>query len=177
MLLFFVERPPAVATAPDPRTGNVLAAISGVCWAATIMGFRWMGSRAGSDGNTFPAVVSGNAIAFLVCLPMALPAHPAPVDVGVVAYLGAFQVGAAYLLLATGIRHVSAVEASTLLLLEPAVNPFWAWLVHGEQPGVWSLAGGALILGSTLAKTVVDGRRRDDPGAEVRGTEVRSTRE
>jgi drug/metabolite transporter (DMT)-like permease len=180
MLLFFVERAPAVATAPDPRTGNILALVSGVCWAATIMGFRWMGSRAGGDGNTFPAVVAGNAIAFLACLPMALPAHPAAVDVGVIAYLGTFQIGAAYLLLATGIRHVGAVEASTLLLLEPAVNPFWAWLVHGEQPGVWSLAGGALILGATLAKTVVDGTRRDKPDAEARescGAEVRPTGE
>lgn len=176
MLLFFVERPPAAATAPDPRAGNLLAAISGVCWAATIMGFRWMGSRPGSDGNTFPSVVAGNAIAFLVCLPMALPAYPSGVDVAAIGYLGVFQIGAAYLLLATGIRHVPAVEASTLLLLEPAVNPFWAWLVHGERPGAWSLAGGALILGSTLAKTVVDGRRKDGaegPGAEVRGAEVR----
>jgi drug/metabolite transporter, DME family len=135
MLLFFVERAPAVATAPDPRTGNILAAVSGVCWAATIMGFRWMGSRAGTDGNTFPTVVAGNAIAFLACLPMALPAHAAPADWGVIGYLGVFQIGAAYLLLATGIRHVPAVEASTLLLLEPAVNPFWAWLVHGERFG------------------------------------------
>jgi drug/metabolite transporter, DME family len=179
MLLFFVERPPAAATAPDPRTGNLLAAISGVFWAATIMGFRWMGSRPGSDGNTFPSVVAGNAIAFLACLPMALPAHPTGTDVAVIGYLGVFQIGAAYLLLATGIRHVPAVEASTLLLLEPAVNPFWAWLVHGERPGAWSLAGGALILGSTLAKTVVDGRRangaeaRGADGAEARGAEVR----
>ena len=51
------------------------------------------------------------------------------------------------------------MEASTLLLLEPALNPFWAWLVHGERPGVWALAGGALILGATLAKSVLDGRR------------------
>lgn len=161
MLLFFVERAPAAATAPDPATGNILAAVSGVCWAATIMGFRWLGSRPGTDGNTFPTVVAGNAIAFLACLPMALPAHAAPLDWGVIGYLGVFQIGAAYLLLATGIRHVPAVETSTLLLLEPAVNPFWAWLVHGECPGIWSLAGGALILGATLAKTIVDSRTRE----------------
>lgn len=171
MVLFFVERSPAAATAPDPRTGNILAAISGVCWAVTIIGFRWLGSRPGNGGNTYPGVVAGNAIAFLACLPFALPAHPSGADVATIGYLGVFQIGAAYLLLATGIRHVPAVEASTLLLLEPALNPFWAWLVHGERPGAWSLAGGALILGSTLVKTVVDGRRKE--GAEVRGTEVR----
>lgn len=171
MVLFFLERPPVAATAPNPHLGNVLAAVSGVFWAATIMGFRWMGSRPGASGNTLPTVVAGNAIAFLTCLPMALPAHAAPVDWAVIGYLGVFQIGFAYLMLANGIRHVPAVEASTLLLLEPALNPFWAWLVHGERPGAWSLAGGALILGSTLAKTLVDSRRRDDgiePAAEVR---------
>ena len=174
MLLFFVERPAAAATAPDPRLGNLLAAVSGLFWAATIMGFRWMGSRPGSDGNTIPSVVAGNAIAFLVCLPMALPVRAVPMDWAVIGYLGIFQIGAAYLLLATGIRHVAAVEASTLLLLEPAVNPFWAWLVHGETPGAWSLAGGALILGSTLAKTLLDSRRGGiDADARARGGDVR----
>jgi drug/metabolite transporter (DMT)-like permease len=163
MVLFFAERPPVAATAPNPRAGDLLAMLSGILWAATILGFRWLGSRPGSDGNTLPTVVMGNTIAFAACLPFALPAHAAPVNLAVIGYLGVFQVGAAYVLLSSGIRHVPAVEASTLLLLEPALNPFWTWLVHGERPGVWSLAGGALILGATLAKTVWDGR----PAPEV----------
>jgi len=177
MLLFFVERPAAAATAPNPGLGNVLAAVSGVCWALTIIGFRWMGSRPGTDGNTFPTVVSGNAIAFLVCLPMALPAHAAPVDWAVIGYLGVFQVGVAYVLLGKGIRHVPAVEASTLLLLEPALNPFWAWLVHGERPGIWSVAGGVLIMGATLAKTVVDSRTREPAPTDGEPAPVDATAE
>ena len=158
MALFFVEKPPAAVTAPDPRTGNWMALASAVFWAGTVMGLRWIGSRPGSDGNALPTVVTGNAIAFVVCLPLALPAHAVATDWAVVGYLGVFQIGAAYLLLAGGLRHVTALEASTLLLLEPALNPFWAWWVHGEWPGAWSLAGGALILGATLLKTAVDGR-------------------
>ena len=83
-------------------------------------------------------------------------------------YLGVFQIGVAYLLLGAGIRHVTALEASVLLLLEPALNPFWAWLVQGERPGAWSLAGGALILGATLARTAMS-----PPSAEYESTEVR----
>ena len=158
MGLFFVERPPVAVTAPNPRLGNVLALLSSVFWAATIMGLRWLGSRAGGEGSSLPTVVAGNLIAFLVCLPFALPARVGPLDVAVVGYLGIFQIGAAYVLLTQGLRHVSALEASTLLLLEPALNPFWSWIVHGENPGAWSLAGGALILGATLVKTLVDGR-------------------
>jgi hypothetical protein len=48
---------------------------------------------------------------------------------------------------------IAALEASTLLLVEPALNPFWAWLVHGEVPGAWALAGGGVILAATLLKT------------------------
>jgi len=50
-------------------------------------------------------------------------------------------------------RHVSAIEAATLLMIEPAVNPVWTWLVDGEHPAAWSLAGGAVILSATLANT------------------------
>jgi len=35
-------------------------------------------------------------------------------------------------------------------MAEPALNPVWTWLVHAETPGAWALAGGALIVSSTL---------------------------
>jgi drug/metabolite transporter, DME family len=164
LVLFFVDPGAASATAPNPRLGNWLSLASGVTWALTIMGLRWMGSRAGGGDSAFTMVVGGNALAFAACLPMALPAQAAPVDWAVLAYLGVFQIAAAYLLLTAGIRHVPALEASTLLLAEPALNPFWAWLVHGETPGPWSIMGGVLIIGATVARTWWDGRATPRPG-------------
>ena len=67
-------------------------------------------------------------------------------------YLGAIQIGLAYVLLTRAIRHVPAVEATTLLVIEPVLNPLWAWLIHGETPGLGPLAGGAVILSATLAQ-------------------------
>jgi drug/metabolite transporter (DMT)-like permease len=49
------------------------------------------------------------------------------------------------------VAHVPAFEASAVLLAEPALNPLWSFLVHGERPGAWAIGGGALILGATLA--------------------------
>jgi drug/metabolite transporter (DMT)-like permease len=46
-----------------------------------------------------------------------------------------------------------AFEASTFLLIEPAMNPVWTWLVHGERPGARALAGGAVILSATVVNT------------------------
>jgi drug/metabolite transporter (DMT)-like permease len=170
LCLFFVgAETPSSQTATNPALGNVLATASGVTWALTLVGLRWMGNRAGGEGSALPTVVAGNIIAFVACAPAAFPVTGAGVeDWMAVAYLGVFQIGAAYLLLTAGIRHVPALEASVLLLLEPALNPVWSWLVHGETPGPWSVAGGALILGATLLRTAADARaERRGGGASV----------
>ncbi len=78
---------------------------------------------------------------------------------GVVAFLGVVQIGLAYLALATAMPHVPALEASTLLLVEPALNPVWAWLVHGERPRPLAWVGGAVIVGAAMLKTWWDARR------------------
>lgn len=162
--------PASTQTATNPALGNWLAAASGATWALTLVGMRWMGNRAGGEGSALPTVVTANLIVFLACAPMAFPVTGArTADWMTIAYLGVFQVGAAYVLLTAGIRHVPALEASVLVLLEPALNPVWSWLVHGETPGPWSLAGGALILGATLLRTVVDARAEKSGGGEGAG--------
>ncbi len=151
--------PATSQTAANPVLGNVLAAASGFTWALTLVGMRWMENRAGGESSALPTVVAGNLIVFLACAPMAFPVVGAgTADWMTIGYLGVFQIGAAYVLLTSGIRHVPGLEASVLLLLEPALNPVWSWMVHGETPGPWSLAGGGLILGATLLRTVVDAR-------------------
>lgn len=169
LAFFFVGLDPVSATAPNPALGNVLATLSGVTWALTIMGLRAMG-RGGVDWSP-AASVWGNVIACLVCLPLALPVESSrPVDWLVIAYLGVFQIALAYVFLIRGLRHVTALEASLLLLLEPVLNPIWAWLAHGERPGAWSLAGGALILAATLAKSAWDARRGQPAAADPPGS-------
>ena len=110
------------------------------------------------------AVVAGNALAFLGCLPLALPVGGGAADWLLVGYLGAVQIGLAYLLLVRGLARVRAFEASLLMLVEPALNPLWAWLAQGEVPRAGALAGGALILGATVAKNLAEPRA--GPGAD-----------
>ena len=54
--LFFAARQGALATAPDPERGNLLALLSGVAWALTIVGLRWLGKRSGSGAIATVAV-------------------------------------------------------------------------------------------------------------------------
>lgn len=150
MILFFVGREAASVTAPSPLRGNVLASVSGLTWALTVAGLRWLSGRAGTSSAA--AVVAGNVMVCAACLPLALPVpHAAWPDAGIILYLGVFQIGLAYACLTHAIRHVPALEASLLLLLEPVLNPLWAWLVHAERPSSWALTGGAIILAASLA--------------------------
>lgn len=167
LLLFFVGAERPLATAPDPLLGNVLAAVSGLTWAGTMLGLRWMAAGAGQrEGAAVAAVAAGNLIACLVTLPMALPVPAGGAgDWALLAYLGVFQIGVAYLFLTSGIREVPVFEASIILLVEPALNPIWAWLVHGEEPGAWALLGGVIIIGATTFKTWLDTRRTRSAGA------------
>ena len=145
-------------TAPDPGRGNLLALASGLTYGLLILGLRWTGKQGGS---ALSAVGVGNLLAFAVTLPMALPigSHPLS-DWAIIGFLGVFQIGLAYVLLAAAIPHVPALEASLLLFLETALNPLWAWLVHGENPGPSSLVGGLVILAATGGRTVWESRAR-----------------
>lgn len=154
--LFFIGIEQPVATAPNPAQGNLLAVGSGICWALTLTGLRWLIRRNTENaGIGATAVVVGNVIAFVFCLPMALPVKASTTgDWLIVVYLGIFQIGLAYVFLTSGIRHLPALEVSLLLLIEPVLNPLGAWIVHREVPSFWALMGGVIILLGTLLNTL-----------------------
>jgi drug/metabolite transporter (DMT)-like permease len=153
MALFFAGTEAPHETAPDPRHGNLYAAASAVTWALTITGLRWIERKAPGTSTGMATVAFGNLLTTVIAIPLGLPMRDVRwVDAGVVLWLGVFQVALAYICLTRGIRAVPAFEATTLLLLEPALNPIWAWLVHGETPSSQSLIGGGIIMAATIAK-------------------------
>lgn len=165
LALFFVEAEPPRVTAPDPVAGNLLGVAAGFTWGLTLMGLRWLerveqpSEKNGLAGAGLAAVVVGNLLAFLLALPFALPLPGASSPGGAVndwlliGYLGAFQIGLAYVLLTRGFRKVPALEASLLILVEPTLNPVWTWWFQDEVPGAWALGGGVLILCASVART------------------------
>ena len=67
-------------------------------------------------------------------------------------------VAAGSVFVTTALRAMPALEASLVLLIEPVLNPVWAWVVKGERPGRWALLGGAAIILATAAKGLLDAR-------------------
>jgi drug/metabolite transporter, DME family len=157
LTLFFLDQ-----LSPGQAVGNVIALASGVAFALCILGLRKLGHR------NVGAIVWGNLIAALLSLPMALRG-PSPTvrDLGLVVFLGVFQLGLSYGLFARGLRHTPAVEASLLALVEPVLNPVWTFLFTGERPGPWAVRGGVIILVATLWRTLApwfEARRGPAPG-------------
>ncbi|MGB5175083.1 MAG: DMT family transporter, partial [Thermoanaerobaculia bacterium] len=157
---FFLDVDPVMASAPRPLAGNLLASLGGFFWALVVVGLRWLGrGQHSTRGGSVAAVVAGNLIAALVCLPMALPVGTnSSVDWLMIAYLGVVQVGLAYVIFTRALGRLPALEVSLLLLIEPVLNPLWAWLAHGETPGLGARLGGLLILSATAAASLIGGR-------------------
>ena len=148
---FFLGLQAPYDTAPDPPRGDLLAACSGLTWGLTLIGLRWLRTRSTRD-PTHATVVLGNLLVVAFSLPAALPLAPVGVVDGlVVLYLGAIQVALAYVLLTRGLVHVSAFEASLLILAEPVLNVLLTYLVHG----------GALILAATTLRATRHGPRAE----------------
>jgi drug/metabolite transporter (DMT)-like permease len=84
----------------------------------------------------------------------------------IVVYLGVFQIALAYWLITTGVRHVPALQASLLLLVEPVFSPIWVWLLLREQPGALALAGGVVV----VVATAIYARQQDRKAGEVVAT-------
>jgi len=156
MWLAVAGAPSVTRTAPDPTTGNLAALASSLTWALTLASLRLVERDPSRQGAGLSMVVLGNAIAAAIAVPTLWPLPSAATSEWLtVLYLGVCQIALAYVLLTAAMRHLPAVEASLLLLVEPVLNPAWTWLVRGEQPGVTAIAGGAVILIATAFRTLL----------------------
>ena len=158
-VLFFVAAEAPTATAPDPVLGNALGAASGLAWALTLMGLRGLGKR--GVNAAAQATVWGNLLAVAINMPQVDPSRIADaglIDWAMIGWLGTFQIGLAYVLIVRAVPAVPAFEVTLLLMTEPAFNPLFAWMVHGEIPGRLPICGGLLICSALVLKSWLDAR-------------------
>jgi drug/metabolite transporter (DMT)-like permease len=141
-------------------TGILVAIASGVCFSAMILLLRKQ-----KDGSPIESVILGNVIGFLVGLPAIWSAGALPPGRSLAALLllGVVQLGVAYLLYVRAIRHVTALEAVLIPVVEPILNPLWVMLVIGERPSPLALLGGTIVVGAVTLRAVASVRRPAAP--------------
>jgi drug/metabolite transporter (DMT)-like permease len=79
--------------------------------------------------------------------------------------LGVVQVGLGMTLFTLGSKYVPAAELTLLGLIEVVLAPLWVWIVVDEQPGSWTLLGGAIVLFGVMLQAVGTRRKILPPGA------------
>lgn len=164
--------------------GNLLALLSSFGFAGLPLLLRLdqkkLLARAGDENAArvaghapLVAMSLGNAIAAAVALPAMLE-HPvsgetAPRTYAVLGALGVFQIGLPYVLYATAVRRLRALESSLLATIEPVLSPIWVVLATGETPSPLAVAGGSIIVIAVAAQGITAARREGRQRSETSG--------
>lgn len=168
MSVFFLDEFSAELN-PYAQLGNLCAVLSGLGF-----GLFTVLLRKKRHEHPIDAILLGNGWVIAICTGIMIthagatehPASPevlygfaiSTADSVMVAFLGVFQIGIPYILLTRGIRHVPALEASLLGMLEPVLNPVWVYFFYGESPSINALIGGAIIITAVAAQSIIASR-------------------
>lgn len=100
--------------------------------------------------SAFSAISCSGLLTAVMILPLASPVAVSQADMGYLLIMGLYMLPIGTALMFLGPRYIPAPEVGLLLLLESILGPVWVWLALGEEPGVSTLLGGAIVI-STLA--------------------------
>jgi drug/metabolite transporter (DMT)-like permease len=136
--------------------GDALAVLSGVCFAGMTLALRRQ-----KDGSPVESIILGNFLAFVIGLPWLVESPMLPASGwAALLMLGVVQLGFSYWLYARAIRHVTALEAVLIPVIEPVLNPVWVLIFMHERPSFWSLIGGAVVLLAVTLRALLSLRAR-----------------
>lgn len=122
-------------------SGDLLAVGVSALFAAALTAARHMRAT-----SMVPGVAIGYVGAALIIAPFAAPFSMPVSEVPLVAAHASF-IFFSSVLIAIGPRYITSAEVGLLILLESVLAPILAWVVVGENPGVYALFGGAIVIG------------------------------
>ena len=145
VILFFVD-----GIRAGNLLGNVVAVLSGVCYAGVFM------MNAGRDADPISSCFLGQLAAGLIFTPLCFQETDfSPPTLAAVLALGAIQVGGAYILFSIGIRHTPPVTASLITGMEPIMNPLLVAAFYGEKVSALSVVGSVIVVVSIVAYNII----------------------
>lgn len=152
MILFFID-----GVGGGSMLGNVLAVISGFFLACVTIALRFQ-----KDGSPVETTWLGNIITFLVAIPFIFQSMPDMKSIFGLILLGVFQLGISYILYALSMKHLTAIEAILITVIEPLLNPVWVFIFAGEKPSFFAIIGGIIVLSSVTARSIYVNKKADN---------------
>jgi drug/metabolite transporter (DMT)-like permease len=138
-----------------------LQGLSGVAAAlGSGIAFAWLTvlMRRQRAGSPEAVVLLGNAFTFLITSPWMFPIMRLEQNGVRLLLLGIVQLTIPYLLYSLAIRHVRALDAAIISIIEPILNPIWVMLATSERPTFWSIVGGSIVLATSLTRSLLASR-------------------
>jgi drug/metabolite transporter (DMT)-like permease len=71
-------------------------------------------------------------------------------DFAILFLFGLTTIGLAFVLFMEGAKFIPSAEAGLISLLDVVLGPLWVFIAFGENPGLATLLGGAIVLGAAL---------------------------
>jgi drug/metabolite transporter (DMT)-like permease len=109
----------------------------------------------GQKVDLAPAVLVGALISVVVMLPLSLPFEASGFDLGLLAFLGGFQLAVPCLMAVACAGVLKAPEVALLALLEVIFGILLAWAGAGERPSPQVLAGGSLVIAALVLNELI----------------------
>lgn len=121
--------------------GDLTALLSGVFYAGVFM------LNSFEKGDALSSVFFGQLLCGIFLSPLALRETDFSLPVLLsVFFLGAVQVGLAYIFFTYGTKYIDPLTASIINAIEPVLNPVLVAVFYGEKLGRLSLIGAGIVL-------------------------------
>lgn len=141
----------------DGMIGNGLAILSGILYAFVFVFKKIKGSDMESS------ILLAQGASFLISIPW----YGRETDYSLsnfvmIAILGIFQMGIAYVLFVKGLETVSPMAASLASTIEPILNPLWVAIFYGEMISPIAIVGAAVVIVSATVYNVLNARTPEE---------------
>lgn len=142
LCLFFVDQ----FSTPESWLGIWIALASGLFLAGLLV------TQKLNKSEYIPGTVFwGNILVCLITLPWFVSSpFPSFEENNYLMLLGIGQIGLGYAFFMYGQKQLAAIESSLIAMMEPILNPLWVFIGYGEQPGLWAIAGGLVIIAALI---------------------------
>ncbi len=126
---------------PGEMTGNIVAFVMPISFAILILIVRKF-----PEIDMIPLQLIAGIIAMIVGFAMSPTIFVSYKDIFLGFLAGFFQLGFGFIFITIGARSTSSAFVGIIMLTEAVLGPFWAWMFANENPSIFVLIGGSIVI-------------------------------
>lgn len=140
--------------------GNIVAILAGA-----FMGAMYLFVGSGDESDRVSGMLLGHLFTAAIGIPFTFFTDTPVSTVSVLSILtlGVFQLGIPYILFVMASRRCPPLACSLLGAVEPLLNPIWVLIFYGEQPGLFALIGGFIVIATVTLWCLWKGKHETEP--------------